>query len=156
MKHAPLIFTKELPQWVFDIWPIFLPTQRVIVTPLARTVDSVTIQPGSVHVSPTSEVFSVTAVQKIWWAFPRVSSVTVMQMVPDSCLVLPTECVTVQPRSVRGMIQLELITCFLVGSGEVVDLIVSTQSQRGVFLFLCGITFPGLFAHSIVSWNFKG
>lgn len=71
--------------------------ERVIVTPLARTVDSVTIQPGSVPVSPTSEVFSVTAVQKIWWAFPRVSSVTVMQMVPDSCLVLPTECVTVQP-----------------------------------------------------------
>lgn len=28
---------------------------------------------------------------------------------------------------------------FWFGSGEVVDLIVSTQSQRGVFLFLCGI-----------------
>ena len=33
----------------------------------------------------------------------------------------------------------------------------STQSQRGVFLFcFCVVLSPGLFAHSIVSWNFKG
>ena len=156
MKHAPLIFTKELPQWVFDIWPVFLPTQRVIVTPLARTVDSVTIQPGSVPVSPTSEVFSVTAVQKIWWAFPRVSSVTVMQMVPDSCLVLPTECVTVQPRSVRGMIQLELINWFF-DSGRERWLIwlLARRANEACFCF-CVVLSPGLFAHSIVLWNFKG
>lgn len=71
--------------------------ERVVVTPLGRTADSVTIQPGSVPVSPTFEEVNVTAVKKTWWAFLRVSSVTVMQMEPGSCLDWLKECVTVRP-----------------------------------------------------------
>ncbi|PFX27901.1 Laminin subunit alpha [Stylophora pistillata] len=59
-----------------------LTVERVVVTPLGRTADSVTIQPGSVPVSPTFEEVNATAVKKTWWAFLRVSSVTVMQMEP--------------------------------------------------------------------------
>ena len=101
---------------IFDYF--IFPPQRVVVTPLGRTADSVTIQPGSVPVSPTFEEVNATAVKKTWWAFLRVSSVTVMQMEPGSCLDWLKECVTVRPRSVRGMVTLKSALCFLIWFGR--------------------------------------
>lgn len=50
----------------------FLSASLVTATPLARTVNNAIVPLASVHAGPTSGVVNATAVQRIWWASPRV------------------------------------------------------------------------------------